>query len=268
MVQGRFDALGYRSDCFVVNAVNYGAPQVRERILMIGNRYGATADFPQPTHSDRPGDHLSPFATLGDAIRGKPDPDPTIMQFSERKQKYLAMVPPGGNWRTLPVEIQRESMGKTFYLKGGRSAYWRKLSYEFPCPTVITMPNHAGTSMCHPEFLRPLTVGECARVQGFPEEWTFCGTPSEKYQQVGNAVPILLGRMAGEAVVRLLEQTPMADRPNAESGKPSRVVQIRPHVRTRWWWKDGEVIEARPYSQRPKRKPRRNDGPSLFDHLP
>ena len=166
MVQGRFDALGYRSDCFVVNAVNYGAPQVRERILMIGNRYGATADFPQPTHSDRPGDHLSPFATLGDAIRGKPDPDPTIMQFSERKQKYLAMVPPGGNWRTLPVEIQRESMGKTFYLKGGRSAYWRKLSYEFPCPTVITMPNHAGTSMCHPEFLRPLTVGECIEFKG------------------------------------------------------------------------------------------------------
>jgi DNA (cytosine-5)-methyltransferase 1 len=268
MVQKGFDSIGYRSDCFVVNAVNYGAPQIRERILMIGNRGIAVADFPSPMHSDRPDDHLAPFRTLGDAICGKPDPDPSVMQFSVRKQKYLAMVPAGGNWRSLPVEIQKESMGKTFYLKGGRSAYWRKLSYEFPCPTVITMPNHAGTSMCHPEFLRPLTVGECALVQEFPEGWAFAGTPGEKYQQVGNAVPILLGRLAGDAVARLLDQITKGQLPDTGPGKPSQVVQIRPHVRTRWWWKDGEVIEARPYSQRPRRKPRGNDGPTLFDNLP
>jgi DNA (cytosine-5)-methyltransferase 1 len=261
MVQKVFDAIGYRSDCFVVNAVNYGAPQIRERILMIGNRGGALADFLLPTHSDRPGDHLAPFRTLGDAIRSEPDPDPTVMQFSERKQKYLAMVPAGGNWRSLPLEVQKESMGKTFYLKGGRSAYWRKLSYEFPCPTVITMPNHAGTSMCHPELLRPLTVGECALVQEFPSDWVFSGTASEKYQQVGNAVPIRLGRLAGDAIARLLDRIDKTVYSRREQVTPSRVVQIRPHVRTRWWWKDGEVIEGRPYSQRPRRKPRGKDDP-------
>jgi len=61
-----------------------------------------------------------------------------------------------------------ESMGKSWYLKGGRSAYWRKLSYAFPSPTVVTMPNHAGTSMFHPEELRAISVGEAAAIQEFP----------------------------------------------------------------------------------------------------
>ena len=68
-------------------------------------------------------------------------------------------------------------MGKAWYLKGGRSAYWRKLSFEFPCPTVVTMPNHAGTSMCHPTELRALTVGELAAVQEVPAGVAVCGKP-------------------------------------------------------------------------------------------
>ena len=151
----RFEEIGYRVDCFLVNAVNYGAPQIRERLLCIGNRFNLKASFPQPLFSNRSSDGLPPFRTLGDAIgNGFIDRDPSIMNFSERKLKYLAMVPPGGNWRSLPVNVQKESMGKAWYLKGGRSAYWRKLSFEFPSPTVVTMPNHSGTSMCHPTELR------------------------------------------------------------------------------------------------------------------
>lgn len=265
MVQDRFDSLGYRTDCFVVNSVNYGAPQIRERILLIGNRYNLLADFPPPTHSDRPKDNLPPFATLSDAIRNKLDPDETVMHFSERKKKYLDMVPSGGNWRSLPLAIQKESMGKSFYLKGGRSAHWRKLSFEFPCPTVMTLPNHAGTSMCHPELLRPLTVGECMLVQGFPPEWVFVGTPGEKYQQVGNAVPIVLGYLAGRSVIDLLEKSASVDCPAPGLIRANRVVHLRPHVRTRWWWKDGQIIDRLPYAQRPRGKKIRNEGPSLFD---
>lgn len=268
MVQDRFDGIGYRTDCFVVNSVNYGAPQIRERIFVIGNRYNVLADFPTPTHSDRPEDKLLPFATLGDAIRDKPDPDETIMQFSERKKRYLAMVPPGGNWRSLPLDIQKESMGKSFYLKGGRSAHWRKLSFEFPCPTVMTLPNHAGTSMCHPELLRPLTVGECALVQGFPPEWVFVGTPGEKYQQVGNAVPIVLGYQAGRSVIDLLEKIALIRCPASRPIRANRVIHLRPHVRTRCWWKDGQIIDRLPYAQRPQRNKVHNEGPSLFDWTP
>lgn len=240
-----FESAGYRVDCYLVNSVNYGAPQIRERLLCIGSRFDIDPDFPAPEFSNRPSDNLPPFRTLGDVIgKGFCDPDPSVMNFSPRKLKYLAMVPPGGNWRNLPEDVQKESMGKSWYLKGGRSAYWRKLSFDFPSPTVVTMPNHAGTSMCHPTELRALTVGEMAAVQEFPRDWKFAGSPMEKCKQIGNAVPPRLGQVAGGVLQRLLKisetLSPLTDKP-AESG---RIVHVRPHVRTRSYFKNGEVISG------------------------
>lgn len=250
-IQGTFEGIGYRVDCFLVNSVNYGAPQIRERMFSIGGRYNLKAEFPTPIRSDRPKDKLPPFTTLGDAIKDFKPATQTVMDFSERKKKYLAMVPSGGNWRSLPVEVQKESMGKSWYLKGGRSAYWRKLSYDFPCPTIVTMPNHAGTSMCHPEELRTLSAEECARVQGFPDDWEFVGGPQDKYTQIGNAVPVILGEMAGVATRNLLHEIGTTVGRNTGIHIKSRVVHIRPHVRTRWWWKDGKVTPPIPYNQKP-----------------
>lgn len=240
-----FEDIGYRIDCYLVNSVNYGAPQIRERLLCIGSQRDIDPNFPPPQYSNRPSDGLPPFRTLGDVIGdGFIDPDPSLMNFSPRKLKYLALVPPGGNWRNLPVDLQKESMGKSWYLKGGRSAYWRKLSMLFPCPTVVTMPNHAGTSMCHPEELRALTVGEMAAVQEFPSDWRFVGSPTDKCRQIGNAVPPRLGEVAGHVLFSLLKSfdtlSPFTSKPT-HSG---RVVHIRPHVRTRTYFKGGEVIGA------------------------
>lgn len=240
-----FENIGYRVDCYLVNSVNYGAPQIRERLLCIGSRFDVDPTFPPPDFSNRPFDNLPPFRTLGDVIGdGFDDPDPSMMNFSPRKLKYLAMVPPGGNWRNLPEDIQKESMGKSWYLKGGRSAYWRKLSFDFPCPTVVTMPNHAGTSMCHPTELRALTVGEMAAVQEFPRDWRFVGSPTDKCRQIGNAVPPRLGEVAGCVLQRLLQESetmaPLKDKP-LTSG---RIIHIRPHVRTRSYFKGGEVING------------------------
>lgn len=241
-----FNNLGYHVDCFVVNAVNYGAPQIRERVLFIGNRHGYRVRFPQPLYSNRPADNLPSFRTLGDVISktsGFVDPCPEIMDFSARKLKYLAMVPSGGNWRSLPVDIQKESMGQSWYLKGGRSAYWRKLSYNFPSPTVVTMPNHAGTSMCHPEELRAISVGEAVAIQEFPATWQFQGTTASKFRQVGNAVPTRLGKVAGEVIASLLttiEQHGKAQPWNCDH----TITHIRPHVRTRTFWKNGESFSG------------------------
>lgn len=128
----KFEEIGYRVDCFVVNAVNYGAPQLRERVLLIGNRIGAIAEFPVPTHSNRVEDNLPPFATLGEAIGGDfDDPDPSLLNFSPRKLRYLSMVPEGGNWRSLPEEVQKESMGKSWYLKGGRNCVLAEVVFWF-----------------------------------------------------------------------------------------------------------------------------------------
>jgi DNA (cytosine-5)-methyltransferase 1 len=242
LVFKKFNEIGYNVNCFVVNSVNYGAPQIRERVLLIGNRFGYNVEFPQPQFSNRKEDNLPPFKTLGDVIgpgTGFLDPFPEVMNFSPRKLKYLSMVPPGGNWRSLPVDVQRESMGKSWYLKGGRSAYWRKLSFNFPCPTVVTMPNHAGTSMCHPTELRAISVGEAAAVQEFPREWAFQGTTTSKFRQIGNAVPTKLGEVAGGVLndlIRKISAQGMAPIPvNTYS-----IEHLRPHVRTRTFFKNGK----------------------------
>lgn len=224
----------YRMDIFEVNAVNYGAPQLRERAIFVGNRLGAIAELPQPTH----GPDGLPFTTLGDAIRDLDDSNPVLMDFSPRKKRYLAMIPPGGNWRCLPLALQRESMGKAFSAKGGRSGWWRRLSMDLPCPTIVTMPNHASTALTHPEQIRVLSVRECAAVQGFPSTWEFAGTAMQQYSQVGNAVPIHLGEITGASLVEVLSgSTAKATTETADF----RLVYLRSHIRTRQWFKAGEI---------------------------
>jgi len=247
----------YHMDCFEVNAVNYGAPQLRERALFIGNRFNSVVEFATPTHS-APGEGPSnetlplfgaennqalPWKTLRDALAGLKDENPVIMDFSPRKKRYLAMVPPGSNWRSLPVETQKESMGKAWLAKGGRSGWWRRLSLDLPCPTLVTMPNHAGTSLCHPTETRALTLREYARVQEFPEGWEFCGTPAEQYAQVGNAVPVRLGEVAGGVIAAQLDA--LSERgfeTYAASPAAYRIVYVQSHVRTRQWFKDGKTF--------------------------
>lgn len=230
----KIDNGAYRVDIFEVNAVNYGAPQLRERVLFIGTREGHSIDFPQPTHGPT---ETRPFTTLGEALVGFREEAPVLMDFSPRKKKYLKMVPPGGNWRMLPAKIAEESMGRAYFAKGGRSGWWRRLSWDLPCPTITTLPNHSSTSMCHPFEVRVLSVGECARIQEFPDGWEFVGTPAQQMKQVGNAVPARLGRVAGEVILKQAARDPTDD-----SNLPDfRRIYMRSHVRTRQWWKDGKA---------------------------
>jgi DNA (cytosine-5)-methyltransferase 1 len=226
----------YRMDVFEVNAVNYGAPQIRERAIFVGNRLGTQVEFPQPTH----GPGQAPYATLGDALKGvKFREGEVIMDFSPRKKRYLEMIPPGGNWRALPESLQQESMGRAFFAKGGRSGWWRRLSSDLPSPTIVTMPNHSSTALTHPDEVRALTVRECAAVQEFPADWELVGTPMEQYAQVGNAVPTRLGKVAGETLASVLDCGPKL---HAEVLVPYRLVYLRSHVRTRSWYKDGKNV--------------------------
>lgn len=249
----------YHMDAFEVNAVNYGAPQIRERVLFVGNRYNAQVDFPAPTHRNPmeaanedqaaqgslldPVPEMSPWKTLGNALQGLVDPSPEVLDFSDRKKAYLALVPPGSNWRSLPEDMQRESMGKAWHAKGGRSGWWRRLTMDLPCPTLVTLPNHASTSLCHPTLTRALSVREYARVQEFPDDWEFRGTLAEKYMQIGNAVPTRLGFIAGNVVAEALDR--LQDRKWRKHEKPIegfRLVYLQSHVRTRRWFKDGKTI--------------------------
>lgn len=252
----QLDGARYHMDCFEVNAVNYGAPQLRERALFIGNRFGVVVNFPDPTHGnpeqpklakqpalfDAPESPLLPWRTLREAIGALEESSPVLMDFSPRKKSFLGLVPPGSNWRSLPVELQQESMGKAWYAKGGRSGWWRRLSFDLPCPTLVTMPNHASTALCHPLEVRALTVREYARIQEFPDDWEICGSPSEQYAQIGNAVPVRLGSVAGQVVAERLDLLEGGTAETCQEDMPYRVVYIQSHVRTRQWFKDGETF--------------------------
>jgi DNA (cytosine-5)-methyltransferase 1 len=264
----------YHMDCFEVNAVNYGAPQLRERALFIGNRYNDVVNFPDPSHgSPASSDAMSqaglfdapillPWRTLGEALANLTDASPVIMDFSPRKKSFLAHVPPGSNWRSLPLEMQQESMGQAWFAKGGRSGWWRRLSFDLPCPTLVTMPNHASTALCHPVELRALSIREYARIQEFPEEWRICGTPAEQYAQIGNAVPVRLGLVAGKVIAEHLDKLAKSNwQLVSRETPPYRVVYVQSHVRTRQWFKDGETFvwkdgdtDNRPHYGGPKTK--------------
>ena len=245
---------GYHMDCFEVNAVNYGAPQLRERAIFIGNRFNAVVDFPDPTHGVPqarrpqqptlfPDEELLPWTTLGDAISDLQETDPVIMDFSPRKKGFLSLVPPGSNWRSLPVETQKASMGKAWIAKGGRSGWWRRLNFELPSPTLVTMPNHASTSLCHPTETRALTLREYARIQEFPDDWEFCGKTQEKYTQAGNAVPVRLGRVAGDVIAAELDRLSQRNwKPYSNKPDSYRIKYVQSHIRTRQWFKNGETV--------------------------
>lgn len=257
----RLEGVKYHMDVFEVNSVNYGAPQIRERVLFIGNRFGAQVEFPDPTHvspsevsavsevgQNELFSHEQPtspqvWRTIRDAIGDLEEESMEILDFSPRKKSFLSLVPPGSNWRSLPEEVQKESMGKAWYAKGGRSGWWRRLTFDLPCPTLLTMPNHASTSLCHPHETRALSVREYARIQEFPDDWQFSGKVSEKYTQIGNAVPVRLGQVAGEVVsAELIKLKERKWNPEVVAPVNFRIVYIRSHIRTRQWFKGGGTV--------------------------
>jgi DNA (cytosine-5)-methyltransferase 1 len=213
----RVEALGYSIGYETLNAADFGVPQIRARVFFSGFRDGSAPRFPEPSHSERRSLFTSPWRTLGAALKGLRDDDSHCNKFSERKLKYLRMVPAGGNWRDLPERIQRESMGQAFYAKGGRCGYWRRLAFDRPCPTILTEPQNASTSLCHPVEDRPLTVRECARVQTFPDHWQFCGRGADQYRLVGNAVPPLLAEALGGPIAAALRTRARASKARSSS---------------------------------------------------
>ncbi|MFD2453542.1 DNA cytosine methyltransferase [Ideonella paludis] len=103
-------AADYRMDVFEVNAVNYGAPQLRERVLFIGNRFGKVVEFPAPTHGQSDG--LKPMSTLRDVIGGLHELSPTVLDFSPRKKSFLAQIPPGGTGARCRRTCKRNPWGR------------------------------------------------------------------------------------------------------------------------------------------------------------
>jgi DNA (cytosine-5)-methyltransferase 1 len=124
--------------------------------------------------------------------------------YPQRKAEIMSCVPAGGYWRDLPNELQREYMKKSYFLSGGKTGMARRLCWDEPSLTLTCAPAQKQTERCHPQETRPLTVREYARIQTFPDSWSFSGSLSSQYKQIGNAVPVNLAFAMGRALVRLL----------------------------------------------------------------
>lgn len=193
--------LDYYTTFDVLNAANYGTPQCRERIIFIGSRDGKAIQMPQPTHAEYPSGKLQPWASLRSVIGRFRDSNPLGIKLRANDEHYLRLVPEGGNWRDLPPEIQKQAMGGALDSWGGRSGFFRRLSWDRPSPALTTQPNSKATLLCHPSKLRPLSLREYARIQQFPDDWKFAGSTISKYRQIGNAVPVGLGAALGRSVL-------------------------------------------------------------------
>lgn len=210
----------------VLNAADYGVPQKRKRFILIGARDGGPVAMPPKTHGASDSlevlqGALKPWVTLKQAMEGLDDPEPEYLKFPESWGQYLPLIPQGGYWKDLPEGLQREALGGAYDntgggLKGGRTGFLRRLSWDRPAPTIVDRPNTRAGCLCHPDEDRPLSVREYARLQGFPDEWVFKGSLQARYELIGQATPVRLGLALATAIAGAMGMTA----PAASAGVP------------------------------------------------
>jgi DNA (cytosine-5)-methyltransferase 1 len=204
-------AAGYRIHLRKINAANYGIPQHRKRVIAIGG-LGWEPTFPVVTHTafGAPGarlatQRLAPTPTIREAFDGLPTPtteEPGTPQGHYYRPltgldllRALALKP-GQTMRDLPDELQHESYRRRAFRRvsdgtpterrGGAPAGLRRLRSDEPSKAIT---GGARAEFLHPAEDRPLTIRECARLQTYPDKFTFYGTATEQSQLIGNAVP-------------------------------------------------------------------------------
>jgi DNA (cytosine-5)-methyltransferase 1 len=195
----KLNEIGYRVGYKVLRSQYLDVPQKRERLIIIAVRNDLSFPLLLPKEKDY-------YISIREALMGVPKSDG--QKYPKRKSEILNLVPPGGYWKDLPLGIQKEYMGRSYYLGGGKTGMARRLSFDEPSLTLTCAPAQKQTERCHPTETRPLTIREYARIQTFPDQWDFIGSMSSRYKQIGNAVPVNLGYHIGKSLIAMLENTP------------------------------------------------------------
>ena len=194
-----FEELEYKVEWKVLNAWDYGVAEKRQRVVIIGIRKDLTDkvkfEYPIP-HEYKP--------VLRDVLQNVPDS--VGAKYPEKKKKVFDLVPPGGYWRDLPEDVAKDYMKTCYYMGGGRTGIARRLSWDEPSLTLTCSPMMKQTDRCHPDESRPFTTREYARIQSFPDDWNFAGKMNDIYKQIGNAVPVNLGKAVGLSIVDYLNK--------------------------------------------------------------
>ena len=196
------DELGYNVNYRVLRALYLDVPQKRERLIIFAVRKDLECPILFPVEKDY-------FISLREALKDCPESEG--QSYPEKKRKVMELVPEGGCWRDLPDDVAREYMGGSYFLSGGKTGMARRLSWDQPSLTLTCAPAQKQTERCHPSETRPLSIREYARIQTFPDEWEFMGSLSDKYKQIGNAVPVNLGYHIGRCVLASLGYIDITD---------------------------------------------------------
>ena len=178
-----FEECGYAVSAKVVNAADYGVPQLRRRVLIFGVRNDHATEFcfpPKMTHADPAvagSCGLSPWLGVGDALSHLPEPEEAPHIPNHECSKYK--------------------------LRFNGHLGHRYIHPERPAPTVTARGDDRGgvVVLHHPGNHRRMTARELAAVQSFPDDFAFVGTKTSAYRQIANAVPPLLGRAVGRMLI-------------------------------------------------------------------
>lgn len=219
-----FEQLGYVVKFKVLNAADYGVPQNRERVIIVGNRLKEEYNFPEPTHSSNEMDNLKKHLTLSDAISDLPrlgNGEVCEKYLSEPKNEYqeklrmnsdrltehaspknngnlialMRALPDGGT----PLDVAEDLRPKS----GFKNTYCR-LWWDKPATTITRNFSTPSSSRCiHPIDPRPLTAREAARLQSFPDDYIFIGSKTSKNLQIGNAVPVILSEFLATSILKV-----------------------------------------------------------------
>jgi DNA (cytosine-5)-methyltransferase 1 len=200
--------VGYEPRWAVLNAEHFGVPQTRRRTFIVStrkdvdpiNQFSFPQGFMAPIGAKDAIDDL-----IGDEMVKNNEP----MQHRARVVERFSKIPPGGTWRDVPDEHKPRLRGDPSKIspKKMRLQSHQRLSPDRPCFTITA---NIQTHFIHYSENRNLTPREAARLQSFPDKYFFCGkrsfmswdTELSQYQQIGNAVPPLLGRAVGRQAVR------------------------------------------------------------------
>ena len=238
-----FAQIGYQMKCKLLRAADYGVPQLRKRAFFLGWLDGLCApDFPAKSRggSVSVGDAIFdlPYLGPGQSACSYTSPALTSYQADRRKNtesltnheaanhpprlvEVISHVPDGGNRKSIPDHLQPKS--------GFHNSYSRLASWKPAVAVTSNMRKPSSARAVHPNQHRGLTVREGLRLQSFDDDFTVLGSRSSQYLQVGNAVPPLLARAIGLAVIRAyrnntIEQIAAA---RSQEPKPVRCVPMR-----------------------------------------
>lgn len=187
------DHSGYRIYINLFNFAEYGVPQLRQRVIIVGIRKDIPYEFkkPTPTYND------TNYMTAGEALKDveKVPYNNEEIKIKERTKKIISLIPEGGNFTDIPKD-------SPYYVKGMISHVYRRLNKNRPSTTIIA-GGGGGTWGYHYAEPRPLTNRERARLFGYPDDFVFEGSIAEVRKQIGNSVPPPAAGFVAKELLRL-----------------------------------------------------------------